>query len=290
MDIGFLKLFAAYGLPMVGWLIGGQILLMSDRFIIGAFRGSTEVGIYSANHALIATGLGLVLNPILIAAQPIIMSAWERGDRERIGPLIGIFSRYYIIAIVPLVALVSVFKREIVGVMLGEDFHEGYTIVPFLLAGIAVWGLSIFAHKGFEIVERTTALFRWVMVSVVLNVALNLIFVPRFGYQAAAVTSLVSYFSYLLLIHRATRVVIPWQIPRATILRTLAAALVASTLLEALRLALAPRAPTLVVLIVGFLVGSILYILLLVLMKELRSHELRVITPRRGTPQSSVDE
>jgi O-antigen/teichoic acid export membrane protein len=39
-DSGFLKMFAAYGIPMVGWMLCGQILSVSDRFIIGAFRGS----------------------------------------------------------------------------------------------------------------------------------------------------------------------------------------------------------------------------------------------------------
>lgn len=37
---------------MVGWMLGGQILGIADRFVIGAFRDTREVGIYSANYTL----------------------------------------------------------------------------------------------------------------------------------------------------------------------------------------------------------------------------------------------
>ena len=77
-------MFAAYGLPMMGWVIGGQILSLADRFVIGAFRDASVVGIYSANYKLVAMGFDLISTPILTACYPLIMSAWEEGKREAI--------------------------------------------------------------------------------------------------------------------------------------------------------------------------------------------------------------
>ena len=46
-------------------------------------------------------------------------------------------------------------SRSEVSRSLGRDFHEGYVIIPFVLAGNAVWFLSMIGHKGLEVHEKT---------------------------------------------------------------------------------------------------------------------------------------
>lgn len=278
-DSGMWRKFARYGLPMVGWVLGGQILRVSDRFIIGAFRGSSEVGVYAANYDLVSTGFGLVTAPLLMAAYPLIMTAWEKNRRQQeISSVITSFSRLYIITALPFVMLITVFSLEISTLLLGAAFRDGHTIIPLVLAGASVWGLSMFGHKGLELQEKTTMLLGLVILSATTNVVLNLLFVPEYGYKAAAVTTFVSYLTYPVLVYVITnRSDLRWRIPWCTIVRTVAASLITGGVLWLAKIALPVEAPIVLVLISGGVAGIGLYVWLLVLFKEIRREELNLL-------------
>jgi O-antigen/teichoic acid export membrane protein len=148
IDFGFVRMFAAYGPPMVGWILCGRILAISDRFILGAIKGSAEVGIYSANYNLVAMGFGLISAPLLTALYQLVMTAWETGEKKRTPEIITQFSRFYLLAVLPLVTFVAIFSRDIVSIVLGEEFREGYTIIPFVVGGIGLWGWRWWATRG----------------------------------------------------------------------------------------------------------------------------------------------
>jgi O-antigen/teichoic acid export membrane protein len=269
-DGGFIRMLAGYGLPMVGWMLCGQVLALSDRLLIGAFRGSTEVGIYSANYNLVVMGFGLISTPLLTASYPLIMTAWEEGNRERITSVISQFSKYYVIAIVPVVTFIALFSREIVTILLGGEFREGYTIIPFVLGGVVVWGFSMIGHKGLEIQERTRMLLLLVSVSTIANVALNLIIIPAYGYRGAAVTTLISNSLYPILVYLVTKPAIPWVLPWKSILITLLAALLMGIFMWGVRAVIGGHVPAVLLLAIAGILGVALYGAALFMMKELQ--------------------
>lgn len=269
-DKGLLRLFAAYGMPMIGWMMCGQLLGLSDRVLIGAFRGSAEAGIYAANYNLVTMGFGLISTPILTACYPLIMNAWESGDRNRITEVISQFTKYYVIAVVPVVAFIVLFSREIVGILLGSEFREGYTIIPFVMGGVMVWGVSMIGHKGLEIQERTRTLLLLAAVSTLANVSLNLFMIPAFGYQGAAVTTLVGYCIYPILVFKAARTSIGWRIPWRSIMKTFFAGMVMGAAMWTGRFFAGGRLPTLAMLFAAGAIGIALYAAILSAMRELK--------------------
>ena len=271
MDPAFLKMLAAYGIPMMGWMIASQVLALSDRFVIAAFRSDSEVGIYSATYNLVSMGFGLVSGPILIACYPIIISAWERGNRKEIPALLTAFSRYYLLAVLPIVLTLSVFSREIVSILLGSDFREGYTIVPFVIAGVAAWGLSMVGHKGLEILEKTGLMLRLVGIAAGLNIVLNLVVVPRYGYQGAAATTMISYLSYPVMVWFVTREGVRWSLARRSTVNLAVAGMVMMAVLVGSRLLL-PDLPALALVAAGALAGLLAYAGALILLKEIDLH------------------
>jgi O-antigen/teichoic acid export membrane protein len=282
-DTKFVRLLASYGLPMVGWVLGGQILGIADRFVIGAFRDTREVGIYSANYTLVTMALGLLATPILMAAHPIIMNAWERNPGRGISRIIGVLSRYYLIAIVPFVTIVGVFSRDLVALLLGEEFREGYRVIPPVLFGVAAWGLSMYGHKPLELLERTRVMLLLVAVCAIVNLALNLIFVPAFGYYASALATCASYVLYPVLVFFVTRKSIPWTIPWRTIVTTAAAASVMAAALVWGRSLLSARVSSIIMMVVVGAAGSVVYVAALAVTGELRG-EFEMLRRRRSAP------
>jgi len=280
-DRGMWRKFSRYGLPMVGWIIGGQILSVSDRFMIGVFRGSAEVGIYSANYNLASMGFGLVTAPLLMAAYPLIMTEWENNRCQEVSSVITSFSRLYIIFALFLIMLVSVFSLEVSELILGPEFRVGHTIMPLILAGAAAWGLSMFGQKGLELQEKTGVMLGLVAVSATTNMVLNLLFVPKFGYYAAAVTTFVSYITYPILVYTIPMSSdLRWRIPWRTIVRTVAVSLITGTILWLAKIVLPVEAPVALVLMGGGVAGIGVYVWLLVCFKEIERQELNFLLSR----------
>jgi O-antigen/teichoic acid export membrane protein len=270
LDGSLARSFAAYGIPVIGWTLGGQILGLSDRFIIGAFRGNAEVGVYSASYNLVSMGFGLVATPLLMAAHPIIMNAWQGLKREEIPGIVKSFSRYYLIAALPVVAIVSALGREIVQVLLGPEFRSGYTVIPWVLGGAVVWGLGMYGHKGLELLEKTRLMFALVTVSAVVNLVLNIVFVPLYGFIAAAISTFVSYLLYPVLVYGVTRRGIPWNIPWKTLFISVLGALIAAVCARLVAGVTTGYLPALVTVISGALAGLIVYAVVILATGEIR--------------------
>ncbi|HEU4928318.1 MAG TPA: oligosaccharide flippase family protein [Candidatus Krumholzibacteria bacterium] len=226
LDRAMLSRFAAYGLPMLGWTLSSRVLGVSDRFILDAYQGSAAVGIYSANYTLVTMGFGLLSGPLLTAAHPLIVASWKSGGAQHAPRTIESFSRLYVLALMPVVAALAVCSREVSAILLGEAFRSGHEIIPILVLGIFAWGFSMYGHKGLELSERTDILFVLAAIVAVLNVVLNFVFIPPYGYRAAAGTTLVCALIYPVLVHWVSKRFVPWRVPWGTLLEaTVASAL-----------------------------------------------------------------
>ncbi len=234
-DPSLFKKFMIYGFPMTGYLIGSNVLSISDRFIIGAYRSSAEVGIYSSSYNLIYGVIGLITAPMLMAAHPLIMNAWENGQKDQIERIIALFSRYFLLATIPLVFYLAFFGRDFISVFLGVKFREGYLIAPIIVAGFLSWNFAMYGHKGLEIMEKTRVIMISVLVCAIANIAVNLIFVPRYGYIVAAISTLGAYLCYALIIYFVTGRYIRWHIPWPSVARITLSSLVAMGLLALIR-------------------------------------------------------
>jgi len=276
-SFSFLKKLAAYGIPMIGWFIGAQLLGISDRFIIGAFKGPAQVGIYSSNYSLISSGIGLISTPFVMAAHPLIINAWEKGNREKIKDIISLFSRYFLIIAMPIAFYISLFSKEIVTLFLGEEFRVGYKIVPIIIVGFLAWNFSLFGHKGLEIKEKTNIMFLLVAICAIVNIALNFIFVPLYGYIAAAFTTLVSYLLYPIMVYRLSKSFLEWKIPWKSLGNSLVASVVIAIFIVVLKEFLVDKVNLVVLIGFSLLVTFPLYFLILCMLGEMKSFELELL-------------
>ncbi len=277
IDKELLKKTFSYGFPVMGWVLAVKILDLSDRFIIQFYRGAEEVGIYSANYTLVTMGILLVATPLLSAAVPLIVHAWETGHQERIQRVISSFSRYYLITAVPVVMYTIVFSWEIVSVFLGKAFREGHTTIPYILLGSFLWNFAMYGHKGIKLLEKTRVMFVLVAICCIVNVVLNLIIVPRYGYQGAAFTTFVSFALYPIMLYGVTRRYIAWVIPWRSVFHITLAGLGGALAEWLVKIALTGKAHVVFVLAVGLVAGCAAYLVVLYVLRELRDHELRLV-------------
>ena len=204
--------FFRYGAPMAVWMFASGLLSIGDRYVIQAFSGSDAVGIYSVNYGLVGMAVGLINGPIVTAAFPILMHQWASQDRALARATLARMTDAYLVIGVGLIGGIAVIGKPLVEILLGSAFHPGYVIQIPVVAGSVVWGASTLGHKSMEFSERTPLMVWDALVAAAVNLVLNLILVPRFGYVAAAYTTFVSYLVYSTLIWFQARALVPWDI------------------------------------------------------------------------------
>ncbi|MEW5705477.1 MAG: oligosaccharide flippase family protein [Actinomycetota bacterium] len=189
-----------YGLPMFFWFLGSQVLSVSDRFFIGYFRGSAEVGIYTSNYNLMSSSIGLLTTPIQLAIYTNIMNPWSLGDKERAKSAVVSTAYYYIMFTLPILLVTALYGKNIVALALGSKFREGHVILPIILLGFLANNFALFFQKNYELEKKTRLLAVFAFLAAILNIGLNLFFIKEYGYIGAAITTAAAYVFYLILI------------------------------------------------------------------------------------------
>ncbi len=269
----FSKQFFIYGFPMMGWFLGHQLLSLSDRYFLQVFRGSEDVGIYGSNYNLVASAILFVAMPLLTAAHPLLMKAGiDVFRKEEIQKLITIFSRYFLVIAVPIAIYVMILSKEIADIFLGVEYRQGNVVLPIVFLGLATWYFAMFGHKGLEFREKTNIMFVYVMLCSALKIILNILFIPRYGYIAAAVTTLISFSMYPILVYFGTKSDIRWNIPWVSFVKIL----IASTVLAISFIFLKTlHLKSILTLTISGIITIPMYLSMLYLLGEIKSYEIK---------------
>lgn len=217
----FKKLFS-YGVPIAGMGIAMSLLNLSDRYVIifslGKELGSVQNGIYVANYSIASAVFSALMVGMMRGVYPNILKNWKQNDRKMAMSLLTQGIRNYILIALPCAAGLGLLSGMVSG-LLGEAYHSGSDVIIWVSAGMFFLGLTEYANKPWELASRTFRPFLNSLVCAVLNITVNLIFIPVYGYKTAAVTTALSYFIYFLISLLGGRRVLKYVIPAASIMR-----------------------------------------------------------------------
>lgn len=207
-----IKRFYGYGFPMMLWFFSSQLLNVGDRFAIQYFLGEKEVGIYTANYMLIYGISGLLSAPISLAAFPLIMKLWVNRDEERMVIVIKNMTLVFSIISIGVIGGTYLIAKPLSIIALGREFSEGYTVIFPVVLGLVVWQASMLGHKGMELKESTGIMVKLIILSACVNMVLNFLFIPIYGYEAAAWATFASYSLYAILVWYKSKDYIKWEV------------------------------------------------------------------------------
>jgi O-antigen/teichoic acid export membrane protein len=250
-----------FGIPMmIGYEMSGIILAVGDRYVIHGTIGETPLGLYSAAYNLCIYVQAVFVASVGQAVMPIYMQMWDRKGVTETAAFIGRSLRTYVLFGAPVIAGLASVGPELLPSLASQKYASATVIVPWVIAGMVVDGSNSMVAAGLFIHRKTKLIMAVVLSSAILNLVLNLIFVPRIGILGAAIATLVSYATASCLLALAGRQFLPVKLPWATILRAGAAALAMYATLSHL----CPGRHLLTV-AVRALVGAPLYLLLIAL-------------------------
>lgn len=270
-----IKAMGKYSLPLVVGNLAGWVLGLSDRYIIKLLRGSEEVGIYSAIYNISQRSITIIISLFLMALFPIIIQAWEREGEEAVREHMRRVTRFFMMVCIPAVVGLSLLARPLIELLLAETYRTGYRIIPLVAAGAFFLGFQQIYSNAFVFYKKTIMIMGSLMVSAVLNIVLNLLFVPRYGYLAAAITTLFSYLVLFFLIAGLSRRYLVWDFPGKSLVKILIASGVMGVVVYYIGERLTGSIIINLVLAIGS--GIIVYFLVLFLLREIEYREIREV-------------
>ena len=196
--------FLRYGAPLALWAGIAFLLNVSDRYLIAWLLGVKSVGTYSAIYDVVSKLFGLFLTPVITAAHPIIMNAWnqKRGE-EAYSAIWKSLKLQIVLALIAMLGL-SIFSRQICFLILGRVDPQATSLVLPVALGTIVWQFAMLVHKPLEIKKRLRPMITWVTVALAVNVVCNIFLLPLYGYVAAAYTTILGALIYVAFISYET--------------------------------------------------------------------------------------
>lgn len=176
-------------LPLLGHSFASQILSVSDRLLISNLIDNSAVGIYSTLYSVgsIALMFWAALNSSFIPY--LFQNIENQDDRKKVGKnaqmLLSFFS-----ALIFFVALIA---PDIVFILATDEYYQYVSIVPPIIAGTYLISVGNFYSNLLVYCKKTMAIMISTVVAGVVSVLLNLLFIPMFGFVAAAYTTLLAY-------------------------------------------------------------------------------------------------
>ncbi len=180
-----LSLGTAYALS----LLLNNLNYRADIVILDKLSSSFEVGIYSKGAALIQYlwQIPLLLKTIVFARSATTL------DREAFSLKVCQLLRFSLVVIGLGCIFLGLFSKPVILLLLGEEFLPSSTVLIYLIPG--VWMLTLYMVLNMDISGRGKPwLSLLAMVpGLIVNVALNLILIPKYGANGASIASTVSY-------------------------------------------------------------------------------------------------
>jgi len=181
VEASSLKAMLVFSAPLVLSGIAVYFTLFADRWALRKFLGMDEVGIYSVAYR-VATIVSLVILAFQMSLTPLVYQHYKETETPQ---TIGDILCYFLILVLPLILFIGIFSPEIVSLISTPEFHAAALLIPWLALSVVLMNIYVFS-PGLGIAKKTHVVALINVIAAVVNVLLNLMWVPKFGMIGAA--------------------------------------------------------------------------------------------------------
>ncbi|MCR5793449.1 MAG: oligosaccharide flippase family protein [Lachnospiraceae bacterium] len=182
------KFSLGMSLPLILHLLANLILAQSDKIMIVHYKGNYENGIYSLVYTV-----GILLAALIEATNNIWMPWMFRKLEAKDYANIKKSSVWYIWAFNIVTLGVLTLAPEIVKILGPKEYWVGIPcVIPVTLSTYFMFLYTIYVNIEF-FKKKTKMISIGTCMAAATNIGLNIYLIPRYGFEAAAYTTLVSY-------------------------------------------------------------------------------------------------
>jgi len=184
-DWKLMKRMLSYSWPILVLGIAGILNQAADKilfpYIYKAGNAHEQLGIYSA-ASKIAMIMAMITQAFRYAYEPFVFGkSKDKDNRETYAKAMKFFVIFTLLAFLVVMAYLDILKY-----LIGKDYWSGLRVVPIVMAAEIMMGIYFNLSFWYKLIDKTIwgAWFSGIGCAVL--IAINLIFVPQYGYIACA--------------------------------------------------------------------------------------------------------
>ena len=225
-DKALLRRMLGYSWPILVLGIAGILNQTADKILFPyIYKGENaheQLGIYGA-ASKIAMIMAMITQAFRYAYEPFVFGkAKDSDNRETYARAMKYFVIFTLLAFLCVVAYMDVLRH-----IIGRDYWEGLDVVPIVMAAEIMMGVYFNLSFWYKLIDKTIWGAYFSGIGCVVLIAVNVIFVPRYGYMACAWAGFAGYGTAMLLSYIVGQKKYPINYPVADILKYVGLALVA---------------------------------------------------------------
>ena len=198
MDLRLCRRMLRYALPILVLGIAGILNQVADKitylFIMPGTEGEVQLGIYGA-CVKIAMIMAILLQAFRYAYEPFVFNKSRDKDQDA---TCAVTMKYFVIFTL-LAFLVVVFYMDLFKYLVGSTYWEGLRVVPIVMMAEIFMGIYFNLSFWYKLEDKTYWGAIMSVIACAVLLAVNILFVPRYGYIACAWGGVAGYGTAMLL-------------------------------------------------------------------------------------------
>ena len=206
IDWSLLKRMVFYSFPLAIAGFAGIINETLDRILLKQIlfnpenpssldHAEAQVGIYSASYKL-AMLVTILLQAYRYAAEPFFFNQMKNENRNKIySQIMNVFIAVVCVVFLLVTLNIDIFKYFIQN----ETYWVGLKVVPILLMGNIFLGIYFNQSIWYKLSGKTHFGAYIAITGAILTVAINVLYIPKYGFMASAWATLIVYFVQMVL-------------------------------------------------------------------------------------------
>ena len=185
LDTALLRRMLSYSWPILVLGIAGILNQTADKILFPyIYKGANmneQLGIYGA-CSKIAMIMAMITQAFRYAYEPFVFgNAKERDSKEMYAKAMRYFIIFTLLAFLAVMAYLNILRY-----IIGKDYWTGLRVVPIVMAAEMMMGIYFNLSFWYKLIDKTIwgAIFSGIGCAVL--IAVNVIFVPKYGYMACA--------------------------------------------------------------------------------------------------------
>ncbi len=195
-ELKILREMLVFSAPLVFASISGILLSTFDRYTLNYMGSLKDVGVYTLGFKIANTIKILVVTSIQLTLSPLIFKMMDKEGNKRFYSKIMTYSGFIVMIVV---LALSLFSTEIVKVFTSSpEYWRSTSIISIISLSVFFGFLKDTSLIGLQIKKRTKIIGIVIMAIALLNLGLNIVFIPRFNIVGAAIATLLSQVIFFL--------------------------------------------------------------------------------------------
>ena len=185
-DGSLLRRMLGYSWPILILGIAGILNQVADKIVFPLVypdkaQANVELGIYGS-CVKIALIMAMITQAFRYAYEPIVFAKSKDGDKnEYYAAAMKYFIVFTLLAFLFVVGYMPVLKY-----IIGADYREGLRVVPIVMVAEIMMGIYFNLSFWYKLIDKTIYGAWFSLIGCTILFAVNILFIPRYGYMACA--------------------------------------------------------------------------------------------------------